>query len=666
MMKAQTFIGLMAACVVVGTHGVAFANPEIIRKAPIVVRAHESEDLFSVRAPYVRSRLPYMGTVTTLSGLFPGIIAVAYDSGTGGMIVSQGPVISKVSKGGRATILAQLSSNANGVVFGHSARLIYASQGCSIVSVSSTTGAVTPFVGGTCGTNDGVGAGAQFRQAAGMAFDPADQVIYVSDLDRIRAVTLAGVVTTVSAPGSIGVNCSGYGNSGANGLAVDTDNGDIYIADTCDDEIRQFVPSTGAVTVVAGQCLPGGPPPDCMNFYRDGIGLAALFALPSYITFDPQDHDLYISDVGNNVIRRMSLTAGGTFTTLAGSGHEEYRDGVGASAGLWSPLGIVTRPDGSLFLADAGNHVIRQIYAQGPTPPPPTHGIVLYDLPVIGDAPAALVASPDGSLWYSVQNVNKLGQIQPNGKFVEFALPAGVIPQNLAFDAAGNIWFVNGSSIGFFTPSNGTTTVYPIPSGNAALDLTLGSDGNMWYVTGNTASIGRVTPAGGIIEYASDPDQAVATGYDGDVWTLGTIRSQGPTGYIDQDSTKGRVLKRYVYPNMVSGPIARGPQARMWIGQPAAIGEVLTHNILLFQLPPAPPSPNNTSDWDPFGLIEGPDLALWFTGNAPGYVCRMTSQGAFHAYEIPAPRSAPMNIVVAANGTLWFTDPGALKIGRWF
>ena len=101
----------------------------------------------------------------------------------------------------------------------------------------------------------------------------------------------------------------------------------------------------------------------------------------------------------------------------------------------------------------------------------------------------------------------------------------------------------------------------------------------------------------------------------------------------------------------------------MWFGQYSAIGEVLGQTLLLYVLPPAP-VPNG--EWNVTGLIEGTDQAMWFAGNFPGYVGRLTQGGMLTPYEIRAPRSAPQSVTVAPNGTIWFTDPGAGKIGRVF
>jgi hypothetical protein len=63
----------------------------------------------------------------------------------------------------------------------------------------TAAGVVTTFAGllGTKGTADGTGANARFNQPKGLAIDSSDN-LYVGELGKIRKITPAGVVTTVT------------------------------------------------------------------------------------------------------------------------------------------------------------------------------------------------------------------------------------------------------------------------------------------------------------------------------------------------------------------------------------------------------------------------------------------------------------------------------------
>ena len=109
------------------------------------------------------------------------------------------------------------------------------------------TGVVTTLAGGTFGSNDGIGTGAQFNFPAGVAVDNATNV-YVADYGNniIRKITPAGVVTTLA--GLTGVSGTNNGTGSdvrfnlPSGVAVDS-TGNVYVADTSNHTIRKGFPT---------------------------------------------------------------------------------------------------------------------------------------------------------------------------------------------------------------------------------------------------------------------------------------------------------------------------------------------------------------------------------------------------------------------------------------
>ena len=77
-----------------------------------------------------------------------------------------------------------------------------------------------------------------------------------------------------------------------------------------------------------------------------------------------KDGTLLISDTFNNRIRAVSSTTR-AISTVAGNGLAAYagNNQPAVSASLNSPAGIAVGPDGSVFVADALNHVVRCINA---------------------------------------------------------------------------------------------------------------------------------------------------------------------------------------------------------------------------------------------------------------------------------------------------------------
>ena len=126
----------------------------------------------------------------------------------------------------------------------------------------------------------------------------------------------------------------------------------LYVSDTEHNLIRRVHPVTGNTTTVAGSGTAG---------YADGYGTLASFSRPTGITTDGAS--LYISDSGNNRIRKIVI-ATGQVTTLAGSGTQGWLDGTGTAARFAYPNGIVT--DGTnLYVADGSSSIRRIVIATG-------------------------------------------------------------------------------------------------------------------------------------------------------------------------------------------------------------------------------------------------------------------------------------------------------------
>ena len=84
-----------------------------------------------------------------------------------------------------------------------------------------------------------------------------------------------------------------------------------------------------------------------------------------------------------------------------------------------------------------------------------------------------------------------------SGTITEFPVPTSSSnPEGITKGPDGNLWFTeyNANRIGRITPS-GSFTDYPIPtSGSQPLGITAGPDGNLWFTEDNTNKIGRIIP----------------------------------------------------------------------------------------------------------------------------------------------------------------------------
>lgn len=223
----------------------------------------------------------------------------------------------------------------------------------TIRKVVIATGKVTTLVQGGSGTIDGIGNSAQFKGPMGVTTDGNN--LYLADLSNntIRKVVIATgeVITLAGSAGSSGAT-DGIGAMARFNLpyGVTTDGKSLYVTDGGNNTIRKVELSTGKITTLAGSIGLSGS--------SDGTGAKAQFNMPLGVTTD--GNNLYVSDTGNNTIRKVFI-ATGAVTTLAGSaGMSGLTDGTGSAARFNGPFGITT--DGSnLYVADSSNCTIRKV-----------------------------------------------------------------------------------------------------------------------------------------------------------------------------------------------------------------------------------------------------------------------------------------------------------------
>ena len=75
------------------------------------------------------------------------------------------------------------------------------------------------------------------------------------------------------------------------------------------------------------------------------------------------DGTLFVADSGNHRIR--SVNVHGDVRTLAGNGTPGYKDGPGAQAHFFYPVDVAVDADGTIFVADRANHRVRKVTSKG-------------------------------------------------------------------------------------------------------------------------------------------------------------------------------------------------------------------------------------------------------------------------------------------------------------
>ena len=191
----------------------------------------------------------------------------------------------------------------------------------------------------------------------GVVFDPLSSNLYVSDpyAYRVRKIDAGGYITTIAGTGTAGYTGDGAAATAAKlnmpaGLATDT-SGNIYIVDRSNNVVRKV--SGGIITSVAGN--------GTASFSGDGTAatLATLYA-PGGVAVDSSGN-LYITDWGNNRIRKVDK-ATGIISTVAGGGAGDPGDGLLATnAQLNGPWGITLDTAGNLYVAEYSGNRVRKI-----------------------------------------------------------------------------------------------------------------------------------------------------------------------------------------------------------------------------------------------------------------------------------------------------------------
>ncbi len=219
----------------------------------------------------------------------------------------------------------------------------------------------------SCSPNGtGTGALMTFPEAVAVARDGS---VYIADYgdNEVREVTPDGKITLIAgtgAPCDTAPKCSDGQPAldapltAPDGVAVDN-KGDVYIADTGDNEVR-MVSTKGIISRIAGTGSACAKPPTC----GDGaLATSAKLTAPTGIALD-RHGNLYIADTGDNEIRVVG--ASGKISRVAGTGAICSKPsacgngGSAASARLNFPEGVAVNTSG-LYIADTGDQEVRKV-----------------------------------------------------------------------------------------------------------------------------------------------------------------------------------------------------------------------------------------------------------------------------------------------------------------
>jgi uncharacterized repeat protein (TIGR01451 family) len=438
--------------------------------------------------------------------------------------------------GGRATSAELHYPSA--VAVDASGNLYIAEEGNARIRNVSAAGVIGTLAGGGRG-DGGLGVFGFLNQPSGVVRDNAGNT-YIADTNNncVRKVSANGTIATVAGTGVAGFHGDGLAATGAQlngpqGLALDA-SGNLYIADASNRRIR-MVDGSGNITTVAGNGTCCGSTGDF------GPATNAQIGTPYGLAVDSSGN-LYISDIANNVVRKVAA-ASGIINTVAGNGTYGYAgDGQpAASAEFRDPYGLAVDAAGNLYIADRYNYRVRMVSTTGTITTVAGNGNCCFG----GDggpatsaelyAPVGVAVDADGNLYIADTYNDRIRKVASGGTTITTVAGDGAngysgdggpatgatfrYPYAISVDASGAMAVVdqNNNAIRLLTPTE-TQPVLTIQSTHFGT-FPAGSTGAYTLTVTNAATAGATTVAVTVAETL--PAGLTLAGMSGSGWNCG-------------------------------------------------------------------------------------------------------------------------------------------------
>jgi virginiamycin B lyase len=218
-------------------------------------------------------------------------------------------------------------------------------------------------------------------------------------------------------------------------------------------------------------------------------------------------------------------------------------DGNIASVALGTPVARLGRlaiaPDGDVWFAEASLVSVTQLKDGRLT----RHVLGAFNPAAPMDAaPFGIAVSPDGHVWATLQNANKLLQIAPSGEKKAFDVPTRTSGLgDVAVGADGAVWFLEiaANKVGRFAAGRFDEFTVPTPSAGLT-GLAVAPDGAVWFTELRGHRLGRLH-AGTITEFVLPRSDArpfgIAVDAGNNVWYTDL---SGWLGRLDADRARIR------------------------------------------------------------------------------------------------------------------------------
>jgi len=253
----------------------------------------------------------------------------------------------------------------------------------------------------------------------------SDGSVYVADTGnhRIQKFTSDGVFLKTWGTYGTGGWDFGYG------LAVDVaSDGSVYVADTSKSRVQKFTSEGVFIT----------------NLGTEGTGDGQFIAPADVVV--ASDGSIYVADSGNHRVQKF--TADGVFVTTWGDKGKKYYVDDGQFLQM---NGIAIASDGSVYVADGGNHNIQKFTSEGVFVA--RWGTVDEFLPTWGTSgsgdgqfsqPVGVAVAPDGSVYVADSGNDRIQRFTSEGVFVSEWATAN--PRDVEVASDGSLYLTDASN----------------------------------------------------------------------------------------------------------------------------------------------------------------------------------------------------------------------------
>ncbi len=276
------------------------------------------------------------------------------------------------------------------------------------------------FAGGGKNYSDGTGKNFRFYNLNGIAIDQQDN-LYVTDNSGIRKISPDGMVTSVAGMTNKSASQDGDKTTAAflhlENIAVDN-NGNIYVTDYAPDKDWKLGKVTNSTYYFIRKITPDG----IVTTLQNGNDGPLIFQYPRGLACDEKSN-LYVCESSSHCIKK--ITPAGIVTSAAGQCdktmyHSVYKEGSIATAVLTTPTSIAIAKNGDIYISDDRmNRIIK----------------------ITNDKVSTVAGSGKISFTGNIAGASETGETDGKAMQAKFFAPSGI-----AFDKAGNLFIVDGSS----------------------------------------------------------------------------------------------------------------------------------------------------------------------------------------------------------------------------